>query len=87
MVGNRKGSGPGARKVPKTLPEKTRLRVAATTMVVTMLIWFGGSFFGGKLGLPIRYAFLLDFAAIAALIWSIYVVWPSRRPAPRPEDS
>ncbi|MDE0114866.1 MAG: DUF5337 family protein [Albidovulum sp.] len=34
---------------------------------------------GGLFGLPIRYAFLLDFAALAAFAWAIIVMWPSLR--------
>jgi hypothetical protein len=45
-----------------------------------MLGWMGASWIGGKIGLPIRYAFLFDFAALAALFWAMVVlfqVWKS----------
>ncbi|MBL4750816.1 MAG: DUF5337 family protein [Amylibacter sp.] len=45
-----------------------------------MVGWMGASWIGGKIGLPIRYAFLFDFAAMAALLWAMVVlfqVWKS----------
>ena len=61
---------------------KKQTRLASIVILVTMLGWMGISFLGGRLGLPVRYAFLADFAAIAAFIWALYVlfnVWRARQ--------
>ncbi len=53
-------------------PERRRM-IQVTAIVVTAagLIWIGGSWLGGQLGWPPRYAFLLDFAALGAFAWVI----------------
>jgi hypothetical protein len=59
-----------------------QIRLAAIVMAATMVIWMGASFLGGRLGLPVRFAFLIDLAAIAALVWALFVtywVWKARR--------
>lgn len=59
-----------------------QIRMAAIVMAVTMVLWMGASFLGGQLGLPVRFAFLIDLAAIAALVWALFVtywVWKARR--------
>jgi hypothetical protein len=59
-----------------------QIRLAAIVMAVTMILWMGASFLGGQLGLPVRLAFLVDLAAIAALVWALtvtYWVWKARR--------
>jgi hypothetical protein len=51
-------------------------------MASTMVLWMGASFLGGRFGLPVRFAFLIDLAAIAALVWALFVtywVWKARR--------
>ncbi|MFP4406574.1 DUF5337 family protein [Rhodosalinus sp.] len=51
-------------------------------MAATMVLWVGGQYVGGQLGWPVRFAFLLDLAAIAALVWAMivtYLVWKARR--------
>ncbi|MDE3079695.1 MAG: DUF5337 domain-containing protein [Paracoccaceae bacterium] len=50
-------------------------RLAAIVIVVAALLWVGGNILGGQLGLNPRYAFLLDFAAIAAFVWALIVTW------------
>ena len=47
--------------------------MVAVVIVATMVLWMGAQFLGGKIGLPSRYVFLFDFAAIAALIWALIV--------------
>ncbi|MCY4463427.1 MAG: DUF5337 family protein [Albidovulum sp.] len=69
------GSAAGSRDARKN----ARTRVGAIAVIATMILWMALSFGGGKLGLPIRYAFLLDFAALAAFAWAIAVMWPSLR--------
>lgn len=59
-----------------------QIRLAAIVMAATMVLWMGASFLGGQLGLPLRFAFLFDLAAIAALVWALivtYWVWKARR--------
>ncbi|MDG4649090.1 DUF5337 domain-containing protein [Roseibacterium sp. SDUM158017] len=59
-----------------------QIRIAAIVMAATMVLWIAGQYVGGQLGLPVRFAFLMDLAAIAALVWSMavtYWVWKERR--------
>lgn len=61
---------------------RAQIRRAAIVMAATMVLWMGASFLGGRLGLPARFAFLFDLAAIAALVWALivtYWVWKARR--------
>ena len=48
----------------------------------TMVMWILANLAGPALGLPGRYALLIDFAALAAMIWAmvnIYQMWQARR--------
>lgn len=57
-------------------------RMVALVIAGTMLIWMAAQVVGKAAGLPGRYALLLDFAAIAALIWAlvnIYQIWRARQ--------
>ena len=57
-------------------------RLAAVVMAGTMLIWMGAQLLGGQLGLAPRWAFLFDFAALAAFFFALvvtYRVWRRRR--------
>jgi len=76
--------------MPKPTPEQTeterkrrgQIRLAAIVMAATMVVWMAAQFIGGQLGLPPRFAFLFDLAAIAALVWAMivtYWVWKARR--------
>ncbi|WP_369914383.1 DUF5337 domain-containing protein [Maritimibacter sp. 55A14] len=61
---------------------RTQMRLAAGVIIVTMILWMAASFLGGRLGLPPRYAFLFDLAALAAFFWALvvlYRVWRQRR--------
>lgn len=91
MFGTRstKHSGAGA-KAPSPIqpvPSGSRagagqIRIAALVIPAAMLFWMGGSWIGGQLGWPSRYAFLIDFVALAAFAWSLIVlvgVWRQRR--------
>jgi len=44
-------------------------------IAITMVIWLIANIAGPQLGLPIRYALLFDFAALAALFWAMVVIW------------
>ena len=59
-----------------------QIRLAAIVMAATMVIWMGAQLLGGQLGLPARFVFLFDLAAIAALVWALFVtyqIWQMRR--------
>jgi len=68
---------------PRKAPLQARkARIAAIVMAATMILWMGAQLLGGQLGLPVRYVFLFDLAAIAALVWALivtYQVWQARR--------
>lgn len=62
--------------------QKNQTRLASIVIVVAMIGWMLVNFFGGKMGLPARFAFLADFAAMAAFAWSLIVlfkVWRQRQ--------
>ena len=50
-------------------------RLVAIVMAATILLWLGAQFLGGQIGLPARFVFLFDFAAIAAFVWALVVTW------------
>lgn len=52
-----------------------QIRLAAGVMAVTMPLWLGLQWLGGRLGWEARYAFLIDFVAIGALLWALIVTW------------
>ena len=57
-------------------------RVVGLVIAVTMLIWILAQSLGSYLGLPGRYALLIDFLAMAAFLWAIIsglLMWRSRR--------
>ena len=63
-------------------PAAAQIRIASIVIVVTMIVWMAASWIGGMIGLPTRYAFLVDFAALAAFFWALvvlYKAWRSRQ--------
>jgi hypothetical protein len=57
-------------------------RIAALVIAGSMLFWLAAQFVGPKLGLPVRYAVLIDLAVLAALFWAMVVtiqIWRKRR--------
>jgi hypothetical protein len=61
--------------------DKAKIKVASFVIIFTMLGWMGATALGGALGLPTRFAFLFDLAALAAFAWSLFVlfqVWRNR---------
>ena len=59
-------------------------RVVGLIIAVTMLIWVLAQSLGSYLGLPGRYALLIDFLAMVAFLWAIIsgiLMWRSRRTA------
>ncbi len=62
--------------------QKAQMRLASIVILVAMLGWMSITFLGGKIGLPVRFAFLADFAALAAFAWALIVlfrVWRQRQ--------
>ncbi|NPD15235.1 DUF5337 domain-containing protein [Xinfangfangia sp. D13-10-4-6] len=59
-----------------------QVRLVAVVIAATMILWMGGQWLGGQLGLEARFAFLLDLAAIAGFIWALavtYQIWRKSR--------
>lgn len=59
-----------------------QIRRAAVVMAVTMVVWMGAQYVGGQMEWPVRYVFLFDIAAFAALVWALvvtYWVWKERK--------
>jgi len=57
-------------------------RMVGIVMAATMILWLGAQFLGGRIGLPSRYVFLFDFAALAAFFWALvvtYQIWRKRQ--------
>ena len=62
--------------------QRRQLRLAGAVIIVVMVAWFGISALGGALGLPVRFAFLIDLAAMAAMIWALVVLYRLWRARP-----
>lgn len=57
-------------------------RHVALVIAGAMVLWLAAQWIAPQLGLPGRYAFLFDLAALAALIYAfvnIYQIWRARR--------
>jgi hypothetical protein len=57
-------------------------RTVALVIAGTMLVWLAAQSLGPKLGLDGKYAILIDFAALAAFVWALFVtyrIWRRRR--------
>ncbi|MDF1855513.1 DUF5337 domain-containing protein [Pseudooceanicola sp.] len=52
-----------------------RGRVVALVIAGTMLIWLVGTALVPWLGLPVRFVFLFDMAAIAGFVWVFVNLW------------
>jgi len=62
--------------------QRRQLRLAGAVIIFVMVGWFAASALGGALGLPVRFAFLIDLAAMAAMIWALvvlYRLWRARQ--------
>ncbi|MEM7241848.1 MAG: DUF5337 domain-containing protein [Pseudomonadota bacterium] len=58
---------------------KKQIRLASIVIFATILIWMFAQWLGGQLGLPARFVFLFDFAAMASFAWALYVLWKAWR--------
>ncbi|MHA7849843.1 DUF5337 domain-containing protein [Roseovarius sp.] len=57
-------------------------RTVGVVIAVTMLVWMGAQWVGSQMDWPVRFVFLFDLAAIAALFWALVVtmqIWRARR--------
>ena len=57
-------------------------RVVGLVIAISMVIWIVAQSLGPYLGLPGRYAILIDFLALVAFLWAIIsgmLMWQSRR--------
>ena len=50
-------------------------RIVSLVIAGTMILWIAAQWIGGKLGLPDRYAFLIDLFALAGFLWALIVTW------------
>ena len=67
---------------PKEAARVRQAKLAAIVIAATMVLWLLAQFLGGQLGLPARYVFLFDFAALAAFFWALVVafqIWRARQ--------
>jgi spore maturation protein SpmA len=54
----------------------------ALVIAGTMLLWLGGQRIGAEMGVPLKYSFLIDLAAMAGFIWAMvvtYQIWRDSR--------
>ena len=66
----------------KAESQRKQTRLASIVMLVSVVVFMGGSWIGGQLGLPVRYAFLFDFVALAGFAFAMIVlfrVWRARQ--------
>ncbi len=57
-------------------------RMVAVVIAVVVVLWMGAQWFGGRIGLDPKFAFLFDLAALAAFFWTMivtYQIWRTRR--------
>ncbi len=62
--------------------EQKQARLASYVMLASVVVFMGGSWLGGQLGLPVRYAFLFDLIAMAGFAFAMIVlfrVWRARQ--------
>ena len=50
-------------------------RLVSIVIAGTMILWMLAQWLGGKLGLPAKYAFLIDLFALAGFLWALIVTW------------
>jgi uncharacterized membrane protein len=56
-------------------------RQAFFVIIATVIAWVAINLAGGPLGIPARFVFLADFAALAAFLWALIVLirlWRAR---------
>ena len=66
------------RRAPGAVPradDSGQMRLVGLVIAMAMLAWLAANWAGRRYGWPSEYAFLADFAAIGALVWSLMVTW------------
>ncbi len=56
--------------------------MVALVIAGAMVFWIAGQFLREQLGVPLRFAFLIDLMAIAAFVWALVVIlqiWRARQ--------
>ncbi|MEM8788308.1 MAG: DUF5337 family protein [Pseudomonadota bacterium] len=67
---------------PDPAARRRQIKLATIVVIAAIVLWMLVSMLGGALGLPVRFAFLADLAAMAAMIWALVVairVWRGTR--------
>jgi len=62
--------------------EQKQTKLASIVMLASVVVLMGGSWIGGQLGLPVRYAFLFDLIAMAGFAFAmitLFRVWRARQ--------
>ncbi len=62
--------------------QQKQARLASYVILASVVVLMGGSWLGGQLGLPVRYAFLFDLIAMAGFAFAMIVlfrVWRARQ--------
>lgn len=54
-------------------------RTAGLTIAGTMLLWLGVQWLGPRIGMGVKMALLVDFAALAAFVWALFVTYQIMR--------
>lgn len=71
-----------SRKPDASVRLAKQARLVAIVLVATMVLWMGANFMGAQIGLPTRWLFLFDFAALGAFVWALIVtfgIWRARQ--------
>jgi len=55
--------------------DKAQIRLASLVIIFAMIAWMGLSLLGGSLGLPVRFAFLIDMLCLVAFAWALFVLF------------
>ena len=66
----------------ESMRDTKQSRVVGLVIAISMVIWIVAQSLGPYLGLPGRYAILIDFLALVAFLWAIIsgmLMWRSRR--------
>ena len=62
--------------------QQKQARLASYVILASVMVLMGGSWLGGQLGLPVRYAFLFDLISLAGFAFAMIVlfrVWRARQ--------
>ncbi len=77
------GDAPAAPDPAVEASRRRQVRQIAVVLAGTMALWMFLTWAGGFYGWPPRFAFLIDFLALAAFAWALIVslrLWRTRHP-------